>query len=373
VTQRKWDPRPGQPVDELDTPAVLIDLDRVESNIAQLQQTVGRFGVGLRPHIKTHKVPAIAGWQRAAGAVGITSAKLSEAEVFVDAGHDDVVIAYPIFGATKWARAAELAKRCRLTVHVENQLAAEGLDHAAAAAGVQIGIRLEIDTGFHRCGVAPSAGLDAARELSRLPNLRFDGITTHRSAFFPDAGGRPIEALGREEGELMVEIAETIRTGGIDVPVVVGGSTPTTPSFAGVPGVTEACSGTYVFYDEGMSELGVCSRDQIAFSIMCTVVSVRGRNVVLDGGSKTFSKDSYSGKPGLFGKAVVGTGHLAWLTEEHGGLALGPDDPVPALGSKLACQPMHVCPVVNLTDTLIGVRGGVVEEVFPVAARGRIR
>jgi D-serine deaminase-like pyridoxal phosphate-dependent protein len=363
----------GEDVDALDTPAVLVDLDRVERNIAAMHEAVGRHGVAMRSHIKTHKTPALAAMQTAGGAVGITSAKLSEAEEFVDAGHGDVVIAYPIFGPAKWARAAELARRSNLTVHVENVAAAKGLDRAAADADVAMNVRLEIDTGFHRCGPAPEAALEVAQELAQLSHLRFEGITTHRSAFFADAGGREPFELGREEGEIMVSLADELRRAGLDIRVVAGGSSPTAQGFASVPGVTEACAGTYVFYDEGMSEIGVCTREQIALSILCTVVSVRGRRVVLDGGSKTFSKDSYFGKPGLFGKAMTLQGHIESVTEEHGVLLLGPDDPTPRLGDKIRCQPMHVCPVVNLTDTLVAHRDGRVVDVFRVSARGRTR
>lgn len=373
MTVADWDSPVGLPVELLDTPAVLIDLDRVDLNLAAMQTAVSAAGADLRVHVKTHKTPLLADRQLAAGAVGITAAKVSEAAVFVAAGIEDVVVGYPVYGQQKWDRAARLAHNARLTVHVENESAVDGWSAAARTAGVNLGVRVEINTGFDRCGVRPADAVRLAQKVTDAPHLTLDGLTTHRSAFFAASGGRPLDDLGTEEGQLMVDVAESVRARGIEVKTVAGGSTPTAVSFARVDGTTEACAGTYIFYDAGMYETGACAWDQIAVSMYCTVVSVDGRRVTVDGGSKTFCKDGYSPRPTAFGRAVGGTAYLAAVTEEHGMVYLGQDDPVPAVGDKLSFHPMHACPAINLTDTLLGVRGGVVEEVFTVAARGRTR
>ena len=149
-------------VEDLDTPCVTIDLDAVERNLKRAQDYCAAHGLAMRPHIKTHKIPAIAELQMAAGAIGLTCQKLGEAEVFVDAGIEDVLIAYPVFGRLKWERIARLAERCHLTAHVENFAAVEGLSEAAARRDVTVSVRIELDTGFHRAGVSPVEAVDLA-------------------------------------------------------------------------------------------------------------------------------------------------------------------------------------------------------------------
>ena len=178
-------------LDDLDTPCLLVDLDRLERNVAGWQATATEAGKRLRPHMKTHKTVEIARMQRAAGAAGITVAKVAEAELYVDAGFDDVVIAYPVAGIAKWARIAALAGRARIAVNVENPTAARGLSDAAAAAGVTIGVWLDVDSGLGRCGV-PAERQDDLIVLGRLarelPGLRLEGLTTYRGSRLPGRG-----------------------------------------------------------------------------------------------------------------------------------------------------------------------------------------
>src|SRR4051794_23868272 len=175
-------------VTTLDTPALLVDTDRLERNIARWQGTAGAAGVRLRPHVKTHKSVAVAAQQRDAGAHGIAVAKVGEAEVFAAAGFDDIAVAYPVVGEAKWRRIARLAARVRRTVNVDSAAAAEGLSAAADAAGATVFVQIDLNSGFGRCGVpAGDAGAieDLARLISRLPGLELDGVTTHRGLFFP--------------------------------------------------------------------------------------------------------------------------------------------------------------------------------------------
>ncbi len=365
----------GMTIADLDTPCVLVDLDRLEANIQRLQTSVNAHKVKLRPHMKTHKIPAIAHMQLAAGAVGITVAKVAEAEIFAAHGCTDIVIAYPVIGEQKWRRIAELARTCTMTVGADSEVGIRGLSAAATKDGVTIRVRIEIDTGFHRCGVQePRAAERLCRLVLSLPMLELDGITTHRGSFFPGAGDRTPVELAKEEGELIVSLAERLRTAGIAVREVVVGSTPTGPHVGRVAGVTEICAGTYVFGDCMMAEVGAIDYNDIALSILCTVVSrPLPRRATVDGGSKTFSGDSYPTRRKLvqgFGKAVGVDAYLESLSEEHGLVHLG-EGVEPEIGSRMAFTPMHVCTAVNLAEELVCMRNGAVEKVWPVLARGK--
>src|SRR6266571_2131844 len=222
-----FEPEPGELVANLDTPSILCDLDRLERNIAEWQAIMDRNQVRFRPHIKTHKIPEIARMQLDAGARGIICAKPSEAEPFVAAGVDDVCIAYPVFGATKWRRIASMAARgVRMTVNCDNQAAAEQASEAALAAGVTINLQIDVDSGMHRGGVpmAEVAEIERlARAIGALPGVEFDGLTTHRGIWHQGSPGP--EDAGHDEGRLLVDIVEKLRAAGIEVrEVTAGGS-----------------------------------------------------------------------------------------------------------------------------------------------------
>ncbi len=367
-------PEPGDQVADLDTPSILCDLDRLERNINQWQAAIDASGVAFRPHVKTHKIPEIARMQLAAGARGIICAKPSEAEPFVDAGAEDVCIAYPILGPLKWRRIAAMAAQgVRMTVNCDNDLAARQASEAAVAAGVTINLQIDIDTGMHRGGL-PVAEVGEVERLARaigaLDGVEFDGITTHRSAGSdPTAGPRE---SGHDEGRVMVELAGRLRGAGVEVREVTAGSTFTAKWVAEVPGITESRAGTYVFYDLMHLNAGTATEDQLGLSALCTVVSRRSDRLTIDGGSKTFSGDGVpaggDGRPApaisrADGRAVF----VDRLTEEHG--MARAEEPV-ELGEKLRFYPFHACTCANLTNQIVAFRGEKVETVWPVAARG---
>ncbi len=358
----------------LSTPCLVVDLDQMEANIRNWQSAIGKYGVALRPHVKTHKVPAIAKMQLAAGASGITVAKIAEAEVFAEAGCDDIFVAYPVIGADKWARAAQLAQRIKLIVGVDSDVGAHGLSKAAAKAGSTILVRVEVDLGLNRSGLKPSQIEALCQLIQTLPGLELDGIFTFRGTGFAGSRGRSAGELGVEEGQLMVSMAEHLRAQGIPIRNISGGSTPTARSFASVPGVTEARPGTYVFSDLMQTARGVVSEDDVALTIYCTVVSKMGPDkFTVDGGSKTFSGDiAFRSTDDLkgYGKLVGEEAYVDSMSEEHGVVRC--DAPVNVvIGDVLAFHPVHVCPTVNLSDELVGVRDGKIEVVWPVAARGK--
>lgn len=363
----------GMRVEDLDTPCLIVDLERMERNISEWQTAVSKHSVQLRPHVKTHKVPEIASMQLAAGAGGITVAKVAEAEIFAAGGARDIFIAYPVIGAQKWQRIAQLARQCTMTVGVDSEVGARGLSEAAAAAGVQIRVRVEIDSGLNRAGVQPDQAAALCRVIMSLPGLQLDGIFGFRSVMFGAAGGRSAAELGREEGELYVAWANQLRAQGIPIVQISVGSTPTAKYAAAVPGVTEVRPGTYIFGDYMMAELGAVRYEDVALSILCTVVSrPTADKATVDGGSKTFCGDSVPARYNLKGyaRAVNMDAYVESMSEEHGVVRLGPGVN-PQIGERIAFYPIHVCTTVNLSDELVGVRGGKVERVWPILARGK--
>jgi D-serine deaminase-like pyridoxal phosphate-dependent protein len=374
VTPQWLDDLIGESIERVETPALLVDLDVMEANIRRWQAAVDAAGVAFRPHIKTHKMPAIAERQLAAGAVGLAVAKVAEAEVFAAAGCRDLVVAYPVVGSSKWARLTALARTCTITVNVGSEVAARGLSAAAVAAGSVLRVHLDIDTGLHRCGVPAEDAEALGRLVLGLPGLELDGVTTFRTAIFPGAAGRSLEELGWEEGALMVALAERLRAAGLPIRTVAVGSTPTALAAATVSGVTEVRTGTYVFGDMIMATWGAVAEEEIALSILCTVVSrPTPERATIDGGSKTFAGDIAPGMlAGLtgYGRLVGADAYIEGMTEEHGLVRLGPGV-APAIGERLRFVPNHVCTAVNLADEVIGVRNGQVAAVWPVLARGK--
>jgi D-serine deaminase-like pyridoxal phosphate-dependent protein len=369
----------GDRVEDLDTPLILADLDRMERNISDWQSWMDARRVKLRVHVKTHKVPEIALLQLAAGARGICCAKVSEAEPFAAAGVDDIALAYPIFGEQKWARIAELAASgVRMTANCDSEEGIRQASAAGAAAGVVLHLQIDVDSGMARGGV-PLADVDRVEGLARLvetlPGVEFDGLTTHRSYFF--ANKRSREEEGHAEGEQLVAVADALRARGMRVREVNAGGSFTGKYVAEVPGITEVRAGTYVFYDVMHVAEGSATEDQLALTALCRIVSRWGDDgLTIDGGSKTFSGD----------RGVVGSGNaqdaptsmtystdgrvvIERFTEEHG-MGHPATDVAVAIGDKLRFYPFHACTCCNLTNEIIGVRGDRVETIWKVAARG---
>jgi D-serine deaminase-like pyridoxal phosphate-dependent protein len=368
---------PGMTIHDLETPCLVVDLDKMERNISSWQAEVSSHDCALRPHIKTHKVPDIAKMQIAAGAKGITSAKVSEARVFADAGINDIYIAYPIIGPDKWQGAAEMARENRMIVGAESEVGLRGLSEAAVRAGSKIEIRIEFESGLGRSGAPRSEVLRLCRLVEELPGLELNGLMTYRSVAFPGARERDHSEVGREEGELLVEVAQEMRDAGVEIKELTGGSTPTGKAVAAVDGITEVRPGTYVFNDYICESWASSEYSDCALSILTTVVSrpTRGTATV-DGGSKTFAGDIWPANVNLQGYARAAgenapiDAYVVKMSEEHGVAMLG-EGVDWKIGERVAWHPIHVCTTVNLSDELIGVRGEKVEVVWPVDARGK--
>ncbi|MCX6622011.1 MAG: alanine racemase [Acidobacteria bacterium] len=360
---------------ELETPALVVDLDIMEANLRKAADYSREHGLRLRPHTKTHKSPLMGRRQLALGAVGLTVAKVGEAEVMVKAGPPELLVAYPTIGARKLARLMEIAKRTQLSVALDSLEAARQLSEAANAAGAGAGILAEIDVGLGRVGVQPGPDLvELAEAIVRLPNVHLEGI-----AFYPgqiknvdSAAYREMERIGQLIGRCKSDLAAE----GIEVKIVSGGSTPLLWHSHCIPGVNEIRPGTYIFNDRNTVATGSCTYADCAAYLLTTVVStaVPGQ-IIVDGGSKTFSSDRLAGggesgfgyfpdAPGLV---------LARMNEEHGYVEISSSNSRFRVGDRLRTIPNHVCVVVNLHERVYGVRGEEVEEIWEVEGRGKLQ
>ena len=353
----------GTAVTALDTPSVTILLDRLENNINRIQRMIAGAGKANRPHIKTHKIPAIGKMQIAAGAAGLTCQKLGEAEVFIDAGvTDDLLITFNIVGAAKTDRLMDLSSRIRrLAVVADNEVVLKGLSDAARSRGRTVPFLIECDGGFGRNGVqTPEAALDLAKLAGKLPGIAFEGL-----AVFPNVAPHTLEFFTRAVG--------LFKNAGIPLPVLSGGGTPALLKIADYPMMTEHRAGTYVYNDVMMVTSGIANWDDCAMHVRTTVVSRPTEDrAIVDAGSKVLTREQYYVKN--FGHVVEHPEAVVVnLSEEHGMIDLSACKSKPKVGDVINIVPNHCCVVSNMMDEVYGVRGGKVEVTWPVAARGMVR
>ena len=362
-------------IHDLDTPALLVDIDKLRHNIDDMARFAADEGIQLRPHAKTHKTPQIGKLQLEAGAVGLTVAKLSEAEVFIDAGCGDILVAYPLVGERNHRRLIQLMRRAQISTTLDHPEIAEALSRAMSAANLELPVLVEVDTGLRRCGVLPGApARDLALAVARLPGLRFAGILTHEGhaqlAGAPDA----VRETGLSAGEMMAATAELIRKSGLEVETISVGLTATAKITATVAGVTETRPGIYVFYDRSEVLHQVVDSERCAATVLATVATrPTPERIILDAGTKALTSDRAGVSPPTAGHGIV-LGHPDWqlnsLSEEHGATIVPFDDPV-RIGERVQIIPNHICPVVNLFDKMRVKRGDEVIDEWRVAARGK--
>lgn len=362
-------------VSDLDTPALLIDLDIMERNVRRAADYARAHDLRLRPHTKTHKIPRLGRLQIESGAVGLTVAKVGEAEVMLGADPPDLLVAYPVIGHRKLERLIAVARRTQVTVALDNLIAARQLSDAAREGQVTIGVLAEADVGLGRVGVQPGEELvQLIRGLLRLPRLSYEGV-----AFYPGH----IKDLDNEGRQAMDELAATVRTmlhqlrrEGLEPRIVSGGSTPTLFHSHCIPGVNEIRPGTYIFNDKNTVLSGACTYADCAASILATVVSTaRSGQVIIDGGSKTFSSDR------LTPVSEVSFGHVieapeavfTKMNEEHGYVDVRKAECEFSVGDRIRIIPNHICAAMNLHETVYGIRGDRVEAVWKVEGRGKLQ
>jgi D-serine deaminase-like pyridoxal phosphate-dependent protein len=360
----------GQPREALDTPALLVDLDVLQSNIARMARTiVQEAGVGWRPHIKGIKTPAIAHLLLRAGALGLTCAKLGEAEVMAAAGIRDLLIANQIVGAQKIARLVNLCRHAEVVVAVDSLENAEELGQAATAKGVELRVVIEVDTGMQRAGVAPGeAAVALARQLAALQGLRFAGLMTWESPALRIKDHKERQQLIAGLLGQLTTTAQACRDAGLPVEIVSCGGSGTYWLSAFEPGITEVQAGGGVFNDVVYCrQLGL--DHPFALRVLSTVTSRPApTRIICDAGKKTMSAAEALPEP----QGLPQVQSLA-LSAEHGKIELVAPSDTPRLGEKIEFIPGCVDTTVVLHDELYGIRKGIVETVWPLLARGRLQ
>ncbi len=360
---------------ELSTPVLTIDLDTLERNLERMASSCRKQGVGLRPHTKTHKTPEVSRLQLERGALGLTVAKVGEAEVMAEAGLDDILIAFPVMGVQTLRRLAGLARARRIIVSLDSLAAAQELSKAASEQGSTVGVLVEFDVGVRRCGVEPGLPtLELAKKIAGLPGLTFRGLMTYFGNVWGSVEERRAEAqmvAGKVEQTLAA-----FREAGLKVEILSGGSTPSAEFAHLVPGLTEIRPGTYVYNDLNTFYQGACQLEDCATRVVTTVVStaVPGR-AIIDAGSKTLSSDLLGSGPKSGYGCVVEAPEvpIIKLNEEHGYLDITRSAHRFYVGEVLTIIPNHVCTCVNMHDEAFTLRKGMVVGSWRVAARGKVR
>jgi D-serine deaminase-like pyridoxal phosphate-dependent protein len=347
-------------IKQLETPAAVVDLDKLEANITRFQRYLDEHGIANRPHIKTHKIPEIAHMQLKAGAVGITCQKIGEAEVMAQAGIPDIFLPYNIIGESKLERLMRLARRVKLSITADSEFTLRGLSGAAQREGLELETLVEFDSGLGRCGVqSPQEAADLARIIARSPGLRFGGLMTYPS--------------NEKTDPFVVETKALLQKDGLEVARVSGGSTPGMWQAHTHPEVTEHRAGMYIYGDRYTLKSGAMSQDDCSLKVICTVVSrPTADRGILDGGSKTFSSDLL----GLEGYGLIleyPDAIYYGQSEEHGHVDFSRCARKPEIGERVTLIPNHCCVVSNLFNQMVGVRGDKVEVIWPVAARGALQ
>ncbi|HEX7811264.1 MAG TPA: DSD1 family PLP-dependent enzyme [Burkholderiales bacterium] len=363
--------RPGQPLADVDTPALLLDMDAFERNLDRMDQTLAAFKVRVRPHAKSHKCPEIALRQMARGAVGVCCQKVSEAEAMVGGGVMNVMVSNEVVGPAKLARLAVLAKRARVSVCVDDARNVSDLDAAARNAGVKLDVLVEVNVGANRCGVeAGQPVLDLALRIAAAKNLRFAGLHAYQGAaqhVRTPADRRTAIARAVQQVRTTIEL---LHEAGLRPDIVTGAGTGTYPLEAGSGVYNEIQPGSYVFMDADYNRnLGEDGKPVKVFEqslyVWATVMSHSvPERAVVDAGLKALSVDS--GMPLVADLPGV---EFLKASDEHGVLSVPPGTAID-VGDKIRLIPGHCDPTVNLYDWIVGVRAGKVESVWPITARG---
>jgi D-serine deaminase-like pyridoxal phosphate-dependent protein len=353
----------GKTIDDLETPTPIIDIAVVENNIRRWQEQCDKLQLANRPHIKTHKIAGLARFQLAAGAKGITVQKLGEAEVMADAGINDMLLTFNVIGRQKLERLANLARRSSISVVADSQYVIDGLSAAAKSVGRTLAVLVECDTGAGRNGVqSPQQALQMAMSIDAADGLSFGGLMTY-----------PAASQRLQTHDFLEETRRLCTKSGLEVKSISSGGTPDMWSDEGLSAITEYRVGTYIYFDRSMVSRSNCSFDDCALSMLTTVVSVpTSQRAIVDAGTKSLTSDLL----GMKGYGVVpalGGAEVYTASEEHGFLDTSHLKHQRVVGDRIKIIPNHVCPVVNLFDEVVFVRGAEILGAVKVDARGRVQ
>ena len=354
---------------ELDTPALLIDLDKMEANIQTMAAYFSTVNAQLRPHVKTHKTPIISHKQIAAGAIGVTCAKLGEAEAIIHAGIRDVLIANQIVGAQKIARLINLAKHSEIMVAVDNAQNVQAISEAASAKDANVRMLVEVNVGMDRCGVeSGEPALELAELIRKSPNVEFAGLMGYEGHTVAKRDKAERNTAAREAIQILVDAKHYLEKRGVQVSIMSGGGTGTFNITGSIPEMTEVQAGSYVLMDSTYGNVeDIGEHFERALSVLATVVSRPAPDrIIVDTGLKVLAKEFGIPQPiGVTGVEMTG------LSEEHGKMLVSDENVSLSPGDKLEILPTHCCTTVNLHDRYYGIRNGIVESVWEIAARGK--
>ncbi|CAM4110926.1 alanine racemase [Paenibacillus alkaliterrae] len=354
------------------TPFVIVDLDVVERNIGRMAEKLAQYNIKHRPHIKTHKSLRLANLQLAAGAIGITVAKLAEAEVFADGGIGDILIAFPIIGERNLKRLERLHTRIQVAVTVDSWEAAQGLSTIGVRTNKPVRVLIELDGGLHRGGRQPGNDIvEFALRIRELPGLQIEGIMAYFGLIYQSGDPQAIASAVETESISIAETVSNLRQAGITIDIVSSGSTPAAKLCEHVRGITEVRAGNYIFNDVSAVQMGIAEEADCALRVAATVVSIPQPGMAtIDAGTKTLTSDKAHHREGfgiIVGRPEI---YIAALNEEHGMLRFDPERVALSIGDRIEIIPNHSCVIPNLNDSIYGMRKGVVTERIKIDARG---
>ncbi|MFC5651098.1 alanine racemase [Paenibacillus solisilvae] len=355
-----------------DTPFVAVDLDVMERNIERMAALAKEANVKLRPHTKTHKSPFIAAKQLAAGAVGITCAKLGEAEVMADSGIDDILIAFPLIGKVKLERFSRLLSRARIIAALDDIEVAKGINDVGSFHKRKIPVYVDVDTGLHRMGRSPQESVLHIAQIAKLPYIEIKGVMSHTGHAYSKSTEEEIKSVAVQDAEMMYETQIGLEKYGIHIEEISIGATATARFINEIPHATEMRPGMYLFNDRYVMDAGGAQEGDCAVRVFATVVARPYIDrIVIDAGSKTLALDLY--KHGGHGQICNHPNlMISKLSEEHGTLLVEGESDL-RIGDVIEIIPNHICPVINLADQIYGFRQGELDQIIPILARGKNR
>jgi D-serine deaminase-like pyridoxal phosphate-dependent protein len=375
-------------LNDLPTPAVLIEQPRVLANIDRMQEAADRRGIRMRPHAKTHKSPVVARWQIDRGAIGICCAKLGEAEIFAGAGFTDIRLPYPI-NPINAPRVLSLLERTALSFIVDHMDVARGWSNAMQSAGRTVDVLVKIDVGFHRCGIDPTLerAVPFIKEVASLPGLTLKGLLSHAGHAYHATSEEHLASIAEDEARTLHTLATMAREQGVEIDELSAGATPTARYSLQQDWITEYRAGNYVYFDRTQVGLGAATLEDCALTVLATVVSKPAADrLVFDCGSKTLAADGARGFTPLSGHGTVlrvGNGDdgtaavetgvtIERLSEEHATVRVLSGSTGLEPGDRVRIVPNHSCVVSNLVDQAWLTEAGRVLGPLPIAARGKI-